>query len=166
MYAHIANNKVLSVIGTDEEIEIWHKEVVEFWKNRDPECPEARKLVMKKLEDHEKSYVNLEDIADKDTAENVAKLINEFNGNDQYHATTSYGNFKVTKKPAVGDEVSRAFNGDYRPCGEIVKISKTSKKITTSTGHIFWRQGNSSRWLFSNTYSMVYGHHTETTKEF
>ena len=66
--------------------------------------------------------------------------------------------FDIIRAPAVGDEVSYAFNGDYSPCGEIVKISKTLKVITTSEGQKFYRKGNSGQWKYCRTWTLVRGH--------
>lgn len=88
---------------------------------------------------------------------------------DYYFAhETSYvfNPFKVFKAPAVGDLVSMAFNGDYYPCGEIVSVSKTHKKITTSDGRVFWRQGESATWLFAKTFSLIPGVHDERNPHF
>ncbi len=55
--------------------------------------------------------------------------------------------FDIIKKPRVGDEVSYAFNGDSRPDGEIAKISKTMKMITTTTGSKYYRKQLTGRWV-------------------
>ena len=49
--------------------------------------------------------------------------------------------------PKIGDEVSYSFNGDTYPCGIVVSISKTTKKVVTSDGSIFWRYKDTSRWI-------------------
>lgn len=67
--------------------------------------------------------------------------------------------FSVIEPPKVGDAVSYAFNGDYYPDGEIVKISgKNLRIVTTSNGSKFWRKGNSGRWIKDGTWSLVPGH--------
>lgn len=64
--------------------------------------------------------------------------------------------------PMVGDKVSYGFNGDYYPCGEITHISPTYKKITTSDGSQFYRQGNNSGcWKKNKTWSLIAGVHSE-----
>ena len=68
--------------------------------------------------------------------------------------------------PNLNDAVSFAFNGDYRPCGVIVKISKNHKMITTSDGSKFYRQGDATRWLMHKTWSLVKGHIERTNAEF
>jgi hypothetical protein len=64
----------------------------------------------------------------------------------------------VAKLPQVGEKVSEAFNGDSYPRGEIVKVSPTGKKVTTSTGHVFYRDSKRpGRWA-SGGFSMIKGH--------
>ena len=67
--------------------------------------------------------------------------------------------YTTMRAPQIGDEISFAFNGDYYPCGTIVKISKTMKKITSSEGDFFYRNKLSGQWLKNGrTWSMVRGH--------
>ena len=68
--------------------------------------------------------------------------------------------FDVIEAPAVGEFVTKAFNGDYYPEGEIVKITATWQ-IKTSAGKIFRRHKNSACWKDSNGYGMISGHHDE-----
>ena len=74
--------------------------------------------------------------------------------------------YDVTRAPAVGDKVSYAFNGDYYPCGEIVRISPTMKKITTSTGDTFYRLRETGSWKMHKTWSLINGHHDERNPSF
>jgi hypothetical protein len=64
----------------------------------------------------------------------------------------------MTNLPAINDQVSFAFNGDYYPCGVIAKISKNHKIITTSDGQKFYRQGEDNKWKMHKTWSLVKGH--------
>lgn len=73
--------------------------------------------------------------------------------------------YDVIKAPKVGDEVSYSFNGDTYPCGTIVSISKTLKKITTSDGKDFYRKGQTGRWLYSNMWTLVNGHKSTYNRE-
>jgi hypothetical protein len=77
-----------------------------------------------------------------------------------------YPRYDVIKAPAVGDLVSKAFNGDYYPCGKIVKISDSLKRVETDTGEVFWRRKNSGQWLSQRTWSMVGGHISKLNPEF
>lgn len=77
-----------------------------------------------------------------------------------------YPRYTVIKTPAVGDLVSRAFNGDYTPEGEISKISKTLKRIETTTGTVFYRRGQSASWVSNGTWAMVRGHIDERNPHF
>lgn len=67
--------------------------------------------------------------------------------------------FDVIAAPTVGAKVSKAFNGDSYIAGEIVKISKTLKRIETSTGEVFFRRRQSSSWVEGGTWSLQMGHH-------
>lgn len=66
--------------------------------------------------------------------------------------------YDVIAAPVVGAEVSKAFNGDYYPEGVIVSISKTFKRVETSTGAVFFRRKNSGAWIENGTWCMVEGH--------
>lgn len=73
--------------------------------------------------------------------------------------------FDVMRAPAVGDAVSKSFNGDTYPVGHVVSISKTMKRITTSTGDVFHRRRESGSWS-DGTFSMVQGHISELNPSF
>ena len=65
--------------------------------------------------------------------------------------------FGIVEPPKVGDDVSYGFNGDYYPCGKIVRITK-GFRITTSDGDVFNRRKQSSRWVkVGGTWSLVKG---------
>ena len=74
--------------------------------------------------------------------------------------------FSVTLVPQVGDKVSYAFNGDSYPDGEIEKISKTLKVITTSTGNKYYRNKLSGSWVRAKTWCLILGHHDERNPHF
>jgi hypothetical protein len=74
--------------------------------------------------------------------------------------------FDVARRPAVGDEVSYAFNGDYYPCGKVAKISDSLRLITTDGGMKFYRRRNSGSWLNRGTWSLVQGHISRLNPEF
>ena len=66
--------------------------------------------------------------------------------------------YDVIEAPKVGDKVSRGFNGDYYPEGEIVKITPTWI-VTTSTGKKFRRRGLTAGWRQEGgTWWMTGGH--------
>lgn len=74
--------------------------------------------------------------------------------------------YDVMVAPRVGDKVSRGFNGDYYPDGEIVKITPTFQ-IKTSNGHTFRRVKNTSTWIMSGgTWGLVSGHIDERNPHF
>jgi len=74
--------------------------------------------------------------------------------------------YDVIEAPCVGDKVSCGFNGDYYPEGEIVKISKNFKIITTSAGKKFYRKGLTGHWVHSKMWALVAGHHEEKNPHF
>ena len=74
--------------------------------------------------------------------------------------------YDVIEAPCVGDKVSSGFNGDYYPEGEIVKISKNFKIITTSTGKKFYRKGLTDRWRWGRIWTLVAGHHDRKNPSF
>jgi hypothetical protein len=74
--------------------------------------------------------------------------------------------YDIINAPAVGDEVSYGFNGDYYPDGTIVKITPTFQ-VTTSTGHTYRRKGLTSGWYQpGGTWGMVAGHIYEQNPHF
>lgn len=74
--------------------------------------------------------------------------------------------YDVIEAPALGDAVSYTFNGDTTPCGFISKISKSLRRIETTEGRVFYRQGTTGTWKNGRTWSMVNGHHTERNPHF
>lgn len=110
---------------------------------------------------HFSTFADALDIAIK------ARALN--NGND-YIATDAGPScsprYDVIEVPKVGAEVSQSFNGDMYPCGKIVAISKSLKKITTDTGKVFWRYKQTGSWLVNGYASMVAGHHNERNPSF
>jgi hypothetical protein len=78
----------------------------------------------------------------------------------------TYPRYAVIRTPKVGDPVSRAFNGDYYPDGEIAKISPSLKVITTTTNTRFYRWQESGWWRANGMWTMVHGHHDERNPSF
>ncbi|USN16348.1 hypothetical protein PLUTO_00320 [Luteibacter phage vB_LflM-Pluto] len=66
--------------------------------------------------------------------------------------------YDVIEAPKVGDKVSYAFNGDYYPDGEIVRIGESMRVITTSTGNKYWRRKKTGSWILRGTWTLVQGH--------
>ena len=66
-------------------------------------------------------------------------------------------NFGIVKAPKIGDLVSHYFNGDYTPCGEVVRITPKFTVIT-STGNRFSRNKDTGTWLEGGTFSLIEGH--------
>lgn len=111
------------------------------------------------------TVVNRWDFVSLKDAEDVVALFG-----DNYMAVDAgawvSNQYDVIEKPKVGDVVSRGFNGDYYPAGEIVKISKTMKKITTSTGVVFNRKKLTGCWKANETWTMVPGMKNEKNPSF
>lgn len=80
----------------------------------------------------------------------------------EYHSPR----FGVVKLPKIGDLVSKGFNGDYYPEGTVVSISKSYKKISTSTGVHFYRFRQTRSWVSHGTWGMVRGHVSERNPSF
>jgi len=74
--------------------------------------------------------------------------------------------FSIVTPPAVGDKVSYAFNGDSYPDGEVVRVSKSLRVVTTSTGSKFYRRRESGAWVQNGTWSLVRGHVSERNPHF
>lgn len=96
-----------------------------------------------------------------EAAQEVADAASVFSG-IEYIAIDAGANtfprFDVIRAPSIGDPVSYTFNGDYYPCGYIASISKSAKKITTTTGETFYRSKQSGSWLMGRTWAMIKGH--------
>jgi hypothetical protein len=78
----------------------------------------------------------------------------------------NYPRYDVVEAPALGHEVSYAFNGDYYPAGRIVKISDSLRRVATDQGHIFFRRRETGSWIKDGTWTMVRGVHNRLNPEF
>lgn len=98
-------------------------------------------------------------------AEQLTKLTGKlYLGTDAGESTSP--RFDVKEAPRLGDKVSRSFNGDSYPCGEIVKITPTWQ-ITTSDGTKFRRYKESGGWRQAGRgFWMVGGHLDERNPHF
>ena len=112
----------------------------------------------------EEGWVSRHDFSSFEQAQEVADAASCFAGVD-YIAIDAGMRFDVIKAPQLLDPVSYTINGDYYPCGFIVKISETMKKITTTTGKTFYRKRKTGFWL-DHCWSMVQGHHTDKNPHF
>lgn len=78
--------------------------------------------------------------------------------------------YDVIEAPQVGDEVSRAFNGDYYPVGKIVAIQKNYRRIVVDGSPrgrlIFARRKESGAWLNKGMWSLVSGQVSRLNPEF
>ena len=102
-----------------------------------------------------KSYEQVQDLAAK-LSVNENKL---YIGVDKGPSVSP--RFDILQAPAVGDEVSYTFNGDYYPCGQITKISTSLRRVETDEGKVFYRRKNTGVWLNGRTWCMVHGHISE-----
>ena len=79
---------------------------------------------------------------------------------------SSLSELGIIAVPAVGDKVSYAFNGDYYPCGTVVRVT-AKLTVVTSTGHRFRRVQNTGCWkMEGGTWNLVQGHVDRRSKEF
>lgn len=109
-----------------------------------------------------------------DEAEELARSANWWaidNGRPERYIATDAGpkrspRYDVIAAPRVGDECSYSFNGDTTPDGKIERISRSMRKITTSTGRAYWRVGQSGCWRRAGTWSLIPGHHYERNPSF
>lgn len=102
-------------------------------------------------------------------AEDIARRLTE--SMDQLYIATDEGRgtsprYDVVRMFAVGEKVSYSFNGDTTPCGEIVSISKTLKKIVTSNGSIFYRRRQTGGWIKQGVWGLCRGHIYERNPSF
>ena len=67
----------------------------------------------------------------------------------------------ICMAPAIGDEVSKTFNGDSYPCGVITKIAKNFRYVETSTGDKFYRVKTTAGFRLHKTWWLIGGHHDE-----
>jgi hypothetical protein len=105
-------------------------------RNYDPEteCPWYRKADGR----CGAGWLNRNDIDSFMLAQVIADAATEFSG--QRYIATDAGGFTSSRydaklAPAVGDEVSMGFNGDYYPVGKIIAIGKELKQIKVD-GHL------------------------------
>lgn len=78
--------------------------------------------------------------------------------------------YDVIEAPAIGDDASKGFNGDYYPVGKITKIGKDYKQITVDgpRGLIkFYRRKLTAAWVQTGgTWCLVPGTRSEWNQEF
>jgi hypothetical protein len=106
------------------------------------------------------------DLKTFEQAKVVAKALTDSKEKGRFIATDSGGAslpaFDVIRLAEVGDPVSYAFNGDYYPCGHIVSVSKTLKRITAEDDKgrrcVFNRVRSTGCWRMNGTWSLVSGH--------
>lgn len=107
-----------------------------------------------------KSFKHATDLAALATTATKARWIPVDRGD--FHAPR----YDVVKVPVIGAPVSKAFNGDSYPCGNVAKISASLRRIETSDGTVFFRRGLSASWINDGMWSMISGHHNDRNPEF
>lgn len=86
-------------------------------------------------------WMSSRDFASFEQADSTAMYLTAMTGKTYLAADegeNTWPRYRMIEAPVVGDKVSKSFNGDSYPCGEIVKITPTWQ-ITTSTGAKFRR---------------------------
>jgi hypothetical protein len=106
-------------------------------------------------------------------AVSLAKTISEFTGNfyipcdEGEHCSPRFG---ILLAPKIDDDVSYTFNGDYYPCGKIVRITPSYRIFTKDdkgNEHTFYRKGIRSNWVMKGgTWSLVPGIISEQNPSF
>lgn len=118
---------------------------------------------------HHAGWITRHDFESMDHATDIAKSVTQITG--KLHLPVDGGSgvwprFDVIEAPAVGNDVSYAFNGDYYPCGQIKSISANHRVITTTEGQKFYRRAESGCWKYNRTWSLVSGHRSELNPSF
>jgi hypothetical protein len=130
---------------------------------------EVRYTYLNEFEQRDPAWQNRWDWKDYATVERLARYITAMTGKTHLPVDNTAAvspRYDVMVAPAVGDEVSYGFNGDYYPDGTITKITK-GWMITTSGGHTYRRKGNTSDWRQpGGTWGLVSGHHYEQNPHF
>ena len=100
-------------------------------------------------------------LANLDHANRVAAICTHYLGETWVGTDAGphcYPRFNAQRAPNVGDDVSYAFNGDSYPCGQVVRVSKSLKVITTSNGDRYFRVKLSGGWRRNRTWWLTEGH--------
>lgn len=84
------------------------------------------------------------------------------------HVSPRFGFVAV---PVVGDEVSRSFNGDSYPCGKVVRVSDSLRRVVTRDDagreFVFNRRKETGSWVQTGgTWSLIPGHVSKWNPEF
>lgn len=79
--------------------------------------------------------------------------------------------FGVVVVPKVGDEVSRSFNGDSYPCGKIIRVSDSLRRVVArdeaGREFVFNRRKETGAWVQTGgTGSLIPGHVSELNPHF
>ena len=120
-----------------------------YVKLSDTGLPLQVKEHLNEFEQRDRSWTTRWDWKDYATVERLSKYLTAMTGKTYLpvdHGPHVGPQFDIIEAPKMGDDVSRGFNGDYYPCGKIVKITK-SWRVTTSEGNVFNRRKNTAAWV-------------------
>lgn len=114
-------------------------------------------------------WISSRDCSSKEHANSLASYLTAMTGETYLGAdegSGTYPRYRVVKAPKIGDLVSRTFNGDTYPCGEIIKITPTWI-VTTSEGTKFRRYKDTGGWREAGRgFWMIGGHVYEQNPHF
>lgn len=125
------------------------------------------------IQHRDRRWIARHEIRSFEHAQEIAQQANALEHSEpvEFIATDSgeycWPRYDVVRAPKVGEQVSKALNGDYYPDGEIVRVSgKNHRIVTTSTGRKYYRRRLSGSWVANKHWSMVRGHISRLNPEF
>lgn len=141
------------------------------------ECPEELKNRRNYARQSDGSmgagWLNRNDLDSLERAKGLATYASAFAG-ERYIAVDEgpwcSPRYDVIRMFAVGDDVSKGFNGDMYPVGKVVHISGSLRVVTTQEGVIkrkFYRRGETGTWKETGgTWSLARGVYNERNPSF
>ena len=155
-------NKGLTVLVTDESPWTGTPRLKEFFNEANVKIEYDR--VVNLAGSDLKSYAEAEVIAHQITVLTGETYIAFDDGPGTSH---QFGCMPLLK---IGEDVSYGFNGDYYPCGKIVRITPSLRIIAEKADgskSVFNRRKQSSRWVkVGGTWSLVKGIHNDRNESF
>lgn len=158
-YAKI-DNGVIKGIFTFEEISVSD----EYTKARERAIEEGNDKAIYDLLD---TFTHFKDMTKEEVELLADYMTKKFDVKYMVSDTpTALPRYEVFKSPQIGDKISCAFNGDYKPDETIKSISKTMKVITSTSGRKYYRKGETSKWINNGVWVMIQGHINRRNMEF
>lgn len=119
-------------------------------------------------------YLTRHDLATFEAAEQMAAAINQVNDAEATkvvfiaidNGDHTWPRYDVMEMYRVGDKVSKGFNGDSYPEGTIDRITHQGRRISTTTGCVFWRKRLTGSWKADGTWFLGRGHVHKLNSEF